>query len=268
MSSKDQVRRSFGKAATVYDDYAVVQQQIVEKLVRRIQHMALPSFEPRILEIGSGTGLLTRKMQALWPHAEYVVTDINHAMVDVARRQMGGRSTTHYAAADASNLPFNCKFDLIVSSMILHWLPDLYGAMNAISNLLNPGAVFAFTILEKKSFSAWRAACDKTGVECGLWDYPSLDEIKSVPGMFAVQEKIQTFFDDAPGFLHSFKSIGSGAPKKGYSGLSHTEMKRVLSEASRIRPFVANYEVIYGARQAADGIADLPNAVNASSITS
>ena len=38
----------------------------------------------RILEIGCGTGLLTRDIQARWPDAEIIVTDLSPGMLDKA----------------------------------------------------------------------------------------------------------------------------------------------------------------------------------------
>ncbi|TAH35635.1 MAG: methyltransferase domain-containing protein [Alphaproteobacteria bacterium] len=261
------IRRSFGRAAPVYDDYAIVQQQIVEKLVHKVQHFALP-FEPRILEIGAGTGTLTRKLNQLWPHADYIVTDVSIDMLKRARMNIGTRRGINYVAMDAGKLAVEGPFDLIVSSMILQWLPDPIQSIQDIGRLLVPGGVFAFAFLEKKSFSSWRQACDKVGVSCGLWDYVPLADVKTTPGVFAVQEKIQTFFDNAEGFLMNLKSIGSGTPRLGHQPLTPKQMKRALAEANRMKPFVVNYEVIFGAYQATSGIADLPNTVRASDTTS
>ncbi len=267
VSTGKNIRRNFGRAAPVYDDYAIVQQQIIEKLIRKVQHFALP-FEPRILEIGAGTGTLTRKLSQLWPHAEYIVTDLSPDMLKKARSNIGTRPGINYVAMDAGKLAVEGPFDLIVSSMILHWLPDPLQSILDIGKLLVPGGVFAFAFLEQKSFSSWRQACDKVGVSCGLWDYVPLADVKITPGIFAVQEKIQTFFDDAQGFLMNLKHIGSGTPKLGHQALSVKQMRRALNEANRMKPFVVNYEVIFGAYQATAGIADLPNTVRASDTTS
>ncbi len=254
------VRRNFGQKAEVYDYYAQVQQQIVDRLVRRIQHVALP-FEPRILEIGSGTGVLTRRMQQLWPHARYVVSDASHDMLLQARKQISGRSRTAYVVMDAANLAVDQKFDLIVSSMILHWLPRPAETIRQIVQQLNPGGIFAFSMLTESSFEFWRMACDKAGAPCGLWDYPKFDQIRSIPGVLAIQERIQTFYDCAEDFLHNLKSIGSGTPKPGYNPQSPTQLKAVLKIANKIKPFVVNYQVAFGASHATSGIADLPNAM-------
>ena len=265
---KQTIRNSFAKAAPAYNYHALVQQEIIDKLIRRIKHIALP-FEPRILEIGAGTGILTRKLQNFWPHAEYVITDLSDHMLDQARQIIpiqGPR--TSYVAMDAEHLCFDRGFDLIVSSMILHWLPDPPASMEKINGLLNSGGIFAFAFLAENSFSSWRQSCHLAGVPCGLWDYPTLEQVKKIPGVMAVQERIQTFFDHPIDFLHNLKSIGAATPQKLYRVQSAANLKKALEQAAAIKPFYINYEVIFGAYHAARDIADLPNALNASPITS
>lgn len=265
---KKPISQKFSHAAPRYDYNALVQQQIIDKLVRRLQHVALP-FEPRILEIGCGTGVLSRRLQQLWPHAEFVLSDLSENMVRQARSSIPPRSPkTDYLVMDAAYPAFAPKFDLIVSSMILHWLPQPQAGIRKLISMLPPGGILAFTILERDSFVIWRQACAAAGVDCGLWHYPTLEEIKSISGIMAIKETIQTFFDSSEDFLKNLKSIGSGTPRPNYKPLNVTDMKKALVTANQRKPFLVNYEVIFAAYHATSGIADRPNTLSDSEIAS
>ncbi len=268
MSEKthEKIRKSFGRASNRYDQYAFVQQQVSDRLAKRLQHVALP-FAPKILEIGAGTGALTRKLQKLWGHADYVMSDISWQMMSYAR-SLTPRSgpKTSFVVMDAHHPAMQKQFDLIVSSMTLHWLQQPLVKLQELTGLLQPGGIFSFAMLAENSFRSWRHACMAAGVPCGLWDYPTLDEIKSIPGMFAVQESMSIFYDRPEDFLYNLKNIGAGEPNPNYRRLSSFQLKSALAEARKIRPFVANYEVVFAAYHATKDIAVSPNISPASTM--
>src|SRR3546814_20125737 len=71
----DRIRQAFGTAALGYEDSAGVQRIAAEPLAKLAAQRRLP-LVPRILEIGCGTGLLTRHIRTQWLVAELRVQDI------------------------------------------------------------------------------------------------------------------------------------------------------------------------------------------------
>ena len=253
------IGKKFGKRASSYDHNALFQQQVSDRLARRLQHMALP-FAPRILEIGAGTGGLTRKLQMLWPQGEFVVTDLSLDMMRHAQKfQPMARRYDRFVVMAAEMPAVKPCFDLIVSSMCLHWTQNPVDTIKKISTLLNPGGVLAFSMLARDSFKLWRKACATVGVPCGLWDYPTLEEVKSIQNMMAISESLNFFFDSAEDFLYHLKSIGAASPRQGYEAQSSRVMRQVLRIANQTKPFVMNYDLIFGAYHAALGPADFTN---------
>ena len=59
MINKQNVNRHFSKAAAEYDRYACVQKKMAQRLIQKIQLERPPQ---HILEIGCGTGCLTREL--------------------------------------------------------------------------------------------------------------------------------------------------------------------------------------------------------------
>ncbi|MEN8175822.1 MAG: hypothetical protein ABFS23_08670, partial [Pseudomonadota bacterium] len=59
---KARVRRAFGRAAATYDAGAVLQQEIGERLLERLDYVRL---EPeRVLDAGCGTGIASADLMA------------------------------------------------------------------------------------------------------------------------------------------------------------------------------------------------------------
>src|SRR3546814_6678257 len=84
---KQRISDAFGAAAGHYDDHAGPQ-RLAAALVADLAQRQRPDGVGRILEIGCGTGFLTRHIQARWPGAELVVTDLSPDML--ARAATGG----------------------------------------------------------------------------------------------------------------------------------------------------------------------------------
>lgn len=96
----------------------------------------------RVLELGAGTGVLTRRVRAALPEAELVVTDGSQEMLAQAQGTVGG--PVSFATLDFRDPLPGGPFDAVVSAMAIHHLPhddqrDLYGRIFAA---LAPCGVF------------------------------------------------------------------------------------------------------------------------------
>lgn len=108
---KDRVAHHFGKSVDSYENGAVVQQDIVQKLCRQVCGFRCD----HVLEVGSGTGLLSRKIKAelhprefeMWdicdikpfPEADFKCADAETAITEVGSE----------------------RFDLIISASAIQW---------------------------------------------------------------------------------------------------------------------------------------------------
>jgi SAM-dependent methyltransferase len=89
-----------------------------------------------VLEIGSGTGVITRELAERSP-AHVVGLDHDPAMLAFARRQ--GQGVT-YVQGDAHALPFaGGSFDLVVCHYLLLWLADPRRAVQEMARVTRPG---------------------------------------------------------------------------------------------------------------------------------
>lgn len=96
----------------------------------------------RVLETACGTGILTRRLAAaLGGRAEIVATDLNEAMLAVARRDPP--PGVELAVADMTALPFpDGRFDLVVCQFGLMFVPDKGVAAREAWRVLVPGGTW------------------------------------------------------------------------------------------------------------------------------
>ena len=126
MINKQLITRRFSRAVESYNREAVAQKQIAYRMSDMLNHY-LPRPCGRILEIGSGTGFLTRRLMETLHPEKLVLNDICQEMSSCFTDLLGSGQAT-FLAGDAESLPFPKGQDLIVSCSALQWFvsPELF----------------------------------------------------------------------------------------------------------------------------------------------
>lgn len=228
---KQRISAAFGAAADRYDAHAGPQ-RAAAALVADLAHRQSPDGVTRILEIGCGTGLLTRHIQRLWPAAELVATDIAPEMVGKAAAggMIAGTFLTMDGEAPAFDGPW---FDLILSSLAFQWFDDQGGALRRLTGLLRPGGSLIFSTMGERSFARWRAAHRACGLAAGLPDYPSLAQLQAwlapSPDAFAFDEDYALDCRSARGLVAHLKGIGAVVPAEGRRPLNAGDLRKAMA---------------------------------------
>jgi malonyl-ACP O-methyltransferase BioC len=136
---KELLRSRFQRAAGSYDSQALIQERTAEHLLDLLaqQGGAAPQ---RALEIGCGSGLLTRRLLARCCGIEELTIN------DLAPTLPACSTRLRLLPGDIETLPLPGPFDLIISSSALHWLHDLKSLLKKLSAHLNPGGSLAFSL--------------------------------------------------------------------------------------------------------------------------
>jgi malonyl-CoA O-methyltransferase len=241
MTHKQRVAAAFAAAASTYDSAAEAQALAADLLARRVLAEPLPAV-PRVLEIGCGTGMLTRRLRPALG-GDWLVTDIAPAMVQAAR---AAAPDARFQVMDGECPDVAGPFDLVVSNLAAQWFADLPAALNRLSSLLAPGGRLVLSTLGKGSFSEWRQAHSALGLACGTPAYPSRARLAESlpPGRKSrvVAEAFAVRYADGWAFLKALKAIGAGTPVAGHRPLSPGGLKRVLSAMGA--PAAVTYEVL------------------------
>lgn len=109
----------------------------------------------RVLDIGSGTGLLCVEIARAFKDLEVFGIDISSDMLGIAKKVLMEedlKSRVNFIRADASNLPFSKKgFDAVVSYVSLHHWKDAASVLNEIKRVLKKdGIAFIYDLRRRE----------------------------------------------------------------------------------------------------------------------
>ncbi|MDB5697426.1 MAG: biotin biosynthesis protein [Alphaproteobacteria bacterium] len=230
---KERIAGAFERASS-YDEHAAVQQEVAQRLARRIAALPLDA-APRILEIGCGTGFLAAATEGLVHGADWLMTDISPAMVARSRRRFGASATYRFATLDGEAPVFDraeAPFDLVCANFAVHWFENLQQGLLRLFRLLRPGGHLIFSTLADGTFAEWRSAHAALGSAAGTPSYPTREtlagmRLDGVEGRFNHERLVETY-PSASDFLHALRAIGAGTPRPDHRPLSAAAMRAVM----------------------------------------
>ena len=100
------------------------------------------SYAPsRVLEIGAGTGIVTRRLRDLLSATtRLIATDLNPPMLDVGRKKFHPDDPIEFRHADAMALPFaDTSFDAVVCQFGIMFFPEKEKSYRVAYRVLAPG---------------------------------------------------------------------------------------------------------------------------------
>ena len=125
----------------------------------------------RVIDLGCGTGKISKEISKKFPNAEFTCVDIAQNMLNIA--ESGLKEKAEYLNADFNNLIFNGKYDLAVSSLALHHLSDekdvfdfygkIYDSLNDDGLFINADVVLGSTkTLQEMFIKKWVAYMNRS----------------------------------------------------------------------------------------------------------
>lgn len=109
-----------------------------------------------VLEIGGGSGAMAAGVARIFPDLRLTVTDVDNAMVDVARRRLSSYGNVAVEAADVAALSFaDASFDAVTSYLMLHHVVNWLEALAEIARVLRPGGAIIGYDLTDTRIARW-----------------------------------------------------------------------------------------------------------------
>ena len=151
------LKRGFNRTAKTYQTEAQLSELTGDALLQRLSELKITP--ERILDIGAGSGCLSRKLSKLYPKARIFSVDLAEKRLLVARGKRKWFRKQHFICADAHALPFKDKsFDLIVSNLCWYWMDHLNQAIYEAKRVLNTNGSLLFSTLGPDSLRELRAS--------------------------------------------------------------------------------------------------------------
>ncbi len=142
--SRDKVKTAFARAATSYNDAAVVQKEILARLLEKLKVLQQNHVDV-LLDVGSGTGLASESLRKHYGNEAYYAFDFALPMLAWAKNEF--QVNYQYAVCgDAEAFPFQDKsLDIIFSASTFQWCNDIGAAFQESSRVLKDQGLLLFS---------------------------------------------------------------------------------------------------------------------------
>ena len=257
MNVKIEICKAFNAKASEYEQAAIVQHEIGERLFERLQYLKI---KPRyVLDLGCGPGSFLKRLQKYYPDAQVVGLDLAYNMLKQAKRKQGWFHKSSLVNADMTAMPFPSDlFDLVFANQVIHWAQSLPKLMSELNRVMNTEGCLMFSTLGPDTFKELRQTpvkidthahtnefCDMHHVgDCLLAEH-FLDPVVDM-------DMLTAHYATLPKLLHALKAQGvrniNAARNPGLTGKQAWRNFEQAVSAFRTDQgkYPLTYEVVYG----------------------
>ena len=263
-TEKMRVKASFEKAAHSYDAAAVLQREVVARMLERLSLMKITP--ELVLDAGSGTGHAAPLLRQHFPKADLIELDLALNMLKASRDKDGAAKKwfslfakqTIAVCADIEQLPLASEsVDVIWSSLTIQWCNTPDATFKEFARVLKPGGLVIFSTLGPDTLKELRTAF------AGIDQYQHVNRFidmhdvgdalvnsgLSTPVMD--MEYITMTYADAKAVMQDLKNIGANNHMSGRRAgmLGKAAWAQVQTQYETLRSngkLPCTYEVIYG----------------------
>lgn len=218
----DRVRDAFSQAVDSYDEHAVLQREIADRLVH---HLEFTKIKPsRILDIGCGTAYCTRLLHEQYKRADIHGIDLSAPMLERAHqstpRGMPWHGRHHFLQGNALHLPYKeGSFDLVCSNLTMQWVAEPQQMLAEMRRVLAPGGLILFSTFGRRTLSELRQslaaiAHENAGLVLPFPDVTSLgDTLMKLPVELPVTDSdiFTLTYPDTMALVRELKHLGASS---------------------------------------------------------
>lgn len=256
------VRRAFSRAASQYDAAAVLQREVCNRMLERLDLVKLQPV--RVLDAGCGTGWGTRQLSLRYPAAQVVALDIAYGMLQAARGNTGWwkklfvGAKQHHLCADIEALPLAANsVELVWSNLAVQWMNDLPSAFRELHRTLKVDGLLMFSTFGPDTLKELRAAFAPVDGHSHVNRFADMHDIGDmlVEAGFAEpvmdMEMLTLTYDDVRAVMQDLKSIGAhnATAGRGNGLMGKAAWQQVMANYERFRrdgKLPATFEIVYG----------------------
>jgi len=226
----------FSQAAATYDAFADVQKKIALDLMAMISHR---SDNPDILEIGCGTGILTRLLCKHFPMSIIQAVDISSKMIALHREVFWDEKRVRHEVGDVSSFKAARQFHLVMSNCALHWVSPIESAFKNLNALVIPEGILAASWMVKGTLRELREsrirAVPHKRPQGALPETEECLGLLKQEGFFVKlheEKEYVTHYPSTADLLRALNAMGvtGGAFSKAHSALTRKELQKLMED--------------------------------------
>lgn len=257
------LRHAFERASSSYDQSAVLQREISNRMLSRLEYI---KYQPDvILDAGSGTGYGSQQLLKRYPGKPIIAMDIAQSMLLQARpnlnwwqRLLPLPQHSHYVCGDIEQIPLQREsVGLIWSNLALQWCNDLQQTFAEMHRILRTDGLLMFSTFGPDTLKELResfAQVDSFNHVNRFIDMHDVGDLLVHNG-FAVpvmdMEYITMTYSDVMSIMRDLKAIGAHNVTQGrrLGLMGKKSWDKALSAYEKFRTdgkLPVTFEVIYG----------------------
>ena len=259
---KKQVRRAFSRAAPDYDATAVLQREVCQRMLERLDYIKLqPS---RILDAGSGTGWGSRQLAQRYPAAQIVSLDMALGMLNVAREQSGwwrklfSSNQQNHVCADIEALPLaSNSAEMVWSNLTLQWCNDLPATISELHRVIRKDGLLMFSTFGPDTLKELRSAFQGVDGHSHVNRFTDMHDIGDMLTHSGFAEPVMDMeiitltYSDLKSVMQDLRGIGAHNATAGRSQgmMGKTAWKHISERYESFRrdgKLPATFEIVYG----------------------
>ncbi|MGY1490307.1 malonyl-ACP O-methyltransferase BioC [Methylobacillus pratensis] len=260
---KARVRASFDRAAGSYDAAAILQREVRERMLQRLE---LVKITPGvILDAGCGTGHASMALGKRYRDSQIISLDIAMGMLQQTLAHypwikrvlpMLGQKRPAALCADIEQLPLkDASVDLVWSNVAIQWCNDLDSAFAGMARVLRPEGLLMFSTFGPDTLKELRAASGGDHVHVSRFiDMHDIGDALVRAGFSDPVLDVERFvltYDDVVSVMRDLKAIGAhnAAAGRARGLLGRGFLNRLTAAYEQFRhegKLAATYEVVYG----------------------
>lgn len=254
---KAAVKKSFNRCATEYDRSAVLQEEVLSRLLERLEYIKL---QPEtILDLGCGSGAAIKPLLKRYKKSTLVALDMADQMLAVSRKKYGLFDRKCLLNADMEQLPLkNDCIDLLFSSLALQWSNDLAQSMREFKRVGRAGGLLMFTTFGVNTLKELRESWSQVDASPRVHHFMDMHDIGDLMLSAGLSQPVMDMelltlqYGSFKELLADLKSIGAtNADNSRQRGLlTARKLSRLQKAYEQIAyedgRYTATYEIVYG----------------------
>jgi malonyl-CoA O-methyltransferase len=209
------VRRAFSRAASSYNEAAVLQREVEKRLLESLDY--LEDRQPQVvLDIGAGPGNATAVLKKRWPKAQVIALDVAVPMLREAKKNAGWWKPFQRVCSDAAALPLaDQSVDVIYSNLCLQWLEDLPAVFAGFRRVLKPGGLLVCSTFGPDTLVELREAFAQTDTAPHVNRFAQIAQFGDALMMAGFRDPVldrdmfTLTYGDLPALMRELKALGA-----------------------------------------------------------
>jgi len=254
---KFSIKKSFDRAARSYDRAAILQTEVLSRLLARLEYIR---HNPgAVIDIGCGTGKGIAGLQKKYPRSKIVGLDLAFSMLQASRKQVGFLRRKRLVNSDMEKMPFaDDSFDLLFSNLALEWANDIGATFREFGRIGRPGSLLMFATFGPGTLKELRESWSRIDQNPHVHQFIDMHDIGDAMIASGFQqpvvdaEIIRLEYQEFQQVFDDLKNTGAINADRGRSRglMTPAILKRLESNYRQLGyeqgKFIASYEVLYG----------------------